>query len=163
MAPERLRYRRPSLDTNVWIDFLQGESASTPQRAELAREIFAGAEQGTYKIVASALVVAELLRDPASSVTVAGEELQLDRFFLQPFFIWVTVDLSVARHARDLARRYQIKKPLDAVHLACAIRGDADCFLTSDRRDLPPGEYDGLLVAAPYYPYDRPMPMGGDT
>lgn len=161
--PERLQYRRPSLDTNVWIDFLQGESASTLQRAELARDIFAGGEQGTYKIVASTLVAAELLRDPASAVTVAGEELKLDSFFLQPFFVWVAVDLSVARHARDLARRHQIKKPLDAVHLACAIRGDADRFLTSDERDLPAGEYDGLSVVPPYYPYDRPMPIGGDT
>lgn len=156
MATER--YQRPCLDTNVFIDFLHGASASTPRRAGIAREIFDGAEQGLYKIVASTMVVAELIRDPGT-IQVTGQDLRLDAFLLQPFFVWVDVDLAVARLARSLAGQHSIRNPRDAVHLASGIRGEADCLLTADRRDMPPGVYEQLRVAEPYFPYDRPLSL----
>lgn len=156
---DRPQFRRPALDTCVFIDFLQG--ASSGNRAEIAREIFSAAEQGTFTIVASTMVIAELVRDQ-TDIALAGQHLRLDSFLQQPFLEWVTLDFQTARLARQLARDHNKKQVHDMVHLASAIRGNADCFLTSNTKHLPPGDYSGMRVAEPYFPYDRPLDLSSE-
>lgn len=153
-VPDLPTYSRPYLDTTTWIDYLQGEESSgTPERAALAVEIFEYAEAGKITIVASALIAAELLKDP----TVHNEDAhELRQFFRRACFVWVALDLPLAEQARELARRHTLK-PADAVHLASAIAGEADVLLTSDADFREDQRYDGLRAAQPYFPFDRPM------
>jgi predicted nucleic acid-binding protein len=41
------------------------------------------------------------------------------------------VDVSIARHSADLRAHYNLRTP-DAIHVATAIEGQCDAFLTND-------------------------------
>jgi predicted nucleic acid-binding protein len=59
----------------------------------------------------------------------------IERFFK---YAAVFVDESNMKQAVDLARGICAAgiKPKDALHVACAVIGKSDCFLTTDRRLL---------------------------
>lgn len=156
VGTERRQYQRPYLDANVWIDYFAGPESpsSTQDRAELAKEIFDRALDGHMNIVASTAIAVEVLKDPETDEPELGE---VPRFFRRSCFLWVQLDLPVAEHARLLARKYSTK-PMDAIHLASALRGEADVLFTHDGEHLPPGDYEGLRVCEPYYPFARKLP-----
>ena len=54
-------------------------------------------------------------------------------FFERGFLRWVEVDLPTARHARILSREHGLRGA-DAIHLASAIRGRTERFVTWDVR-----------------------------
>jgi predicted nucleic acid-binding protein len=99
-------------------------------------------------VIASTLVRAEVVQVGDPRPDGDEEEKTLDEFFERPFFIWVTVDTIVARHAAALERRCGLK-PADAIHLASAVRGKADAFLTYDDRLLRLGALDGVTIEEP--------------
>lgn len=153
-------YRRPYLDSGVWIDFLAGPEGqgTTPDRATIAREIFDGAEQGRFKIVCSTLVAVEVLRDPQ----ITDERVRdVEGFFGRSCFVWIELTLPLALAARAMGRRHRLRPP-DAVHLATAVHGECDAFMTVDRADFPSGEYEGLPVSEPRYPFPRSLPLEVD-
>lgn len=152
-------YSRPYLDATTWIDFLAGpySASSTPERASIASEIFEAAEEGRIQIVASAVIAVEVLKD----AEVEDPDLaDIPRFFRRSSFVWVNLDLPRAEQARLLARKFGLKVR-DAIHLAAAIQGGADVLLTSNTRDLTPGNYEGMPVREPYFPHDRRLDLPG--
>lgn len=152
-------YNRPYLDATTWIDFLAGpdSASSTPERASIASEIFEAAEQGQLKIVASTVIAVEVLKDPE----VEDPDLaDIPRFLRRSSFVWVNLDLPRAEEARLLARKFSLKVR-DAIHLAAAVEGGADVLLTSNTRDLKPGNYEGMPVREPYFPHDRRLDLPG--
>lgn len=98
---------------------------------------------------------------------------KLDDFLSQPYIVHVQIDQDVAMEARKLLRAKlpDLKKPYDAVHLACAVWHNIDTFHTFDRDDLLPlsGRVqcrNGKLMKV-IKPPDRPppqepeLPLGG--
>ena len=95
-------------------------------------------QRGTWRLVGSEAVMFEIAQNPdaakrnrvAALVVVAA--------------VTVLIDPLVERRATELER--QGLSPFDAVHLACAERGQADVFLTTDDELLRKARRKGVLV-----------------
>lgn len=143
-------YIRPYLDANVYITAITGPGVEDPSRVDTAAKILKSAEDGRLQIIASTLIIAEVVRDKP---TTSGGPGVFDQFILHRFMSWVEMDFNLARKARSLAQTYGFKGA-DAVHVASAIRGGADTFLTWDDKVLNrfpnPDGIEGLRAELPY-------------
>ena len=148
-SPLRLRY----LDSSVFIAFLNEEtmpSAGGTPRVEVARRVLEQAAAGTYRIITSALSVAEVRLFPGATV-VSPPSAGAGIFEPQRIQI-ANLDLAIALSAQALGNAYNLKPP-DAIHLATAIQYNCaellvwdDAFIRRvNRRPIP-----GLRVCEPY-------------
>lgn len=90
-------------------------------------------------ILTSAVTIAEC---PNSKGT-PESHAEIDAFLLDPRVRMISADRLVGQEARDLQRRVyaEFRRTLpvrDAIHLASALRADADRLLTYDKDDLIP-------------------------
>jgi predicted nucleic acid-binding protein len=137
---------RVYLDSNVYLAWIRGEQG----RVETARELLTAGEEHRLTIIASTLVYAEVcghgeVRSPAAEEV----DAKIRAFFERGFLRWVEVDLPTARHARTLSRAHGLRGA-DAIHLASAIRGRAERFMTWDGKDFPIGQrVDGVEIQEP--------------
>lgn len=139
-------YSRPYLDSSVYIAAIKGEE----DRAETAQAILEEARKGTIQVVGSTFVIAEVIRAKGQPQPLSEEdEEKIDAYVFHDFITWVEVDVTLALEARKLARAYGLR-PGDAVHLASAIRGEADQVLRWDGK-WPEGEYEGVVVCDPHW------------
>jgi predicted nucleic acid-binding protein len=108
------------------------------------RTLFLGTD---HRLVGSALLPAEVLVRPNDD----DEADQLE-MLLGQMEIWPITD-TVGYVAAWLGSRYRLA-PMNATHLACAIDGGADVFLTNNRKDFdkPIGAIDIV------YPDELPAP-----
>lgn len=149
-------FRRPYLDSSVYIAAIKGER----DRAPVAKAILREAQAGKIHIVASTFVITEVLRGRDYPRLSVAEERKVDAFFEHEFITWVELDVLAARHARDLARAHNLR-PADAVHLASAIRGGADQLLRWDSKfRLREGVYESVAVCDPHLA-GRAQPLPG--
>lgn len=96
------------------------------------RAMFEGVSAGPVG-VGSVLLLPELLSKPARlgfDAEVAALQALLSRLRLLP------ATQEIAALAAGLGATYGFRAAADAVHLATAIIGDADCFITNNRRDF---------------------------
>ena len=118
---------RIALDASALIYLVEG---STVARERLSRRIGAVLTTPTGRVVASRLARLECrvkpLRDANSSLLD-----EYDAIFGAEEFIFVDVTAAVLDRATELRARHGFKTP-DAIHLASAIEGGADAFLTGD-------------------------------
>jgi predicted nucleic acid-binding protein len=147
-------YNRPYLDACVWIDIL--DPASEDERATVAA-ILAAADRGEIQIVASALMELEL--------TGRGDEAKADlqlAALSRSSVITVGADGPVVRLARKLRMKHRLKS-MDALHVASAVIGRADVFLTRDHKvgKLPSDA--GVRITQTYWPGDVELPILGDN
>ena len=124
------KVKRVALDTMV---FIYHEEAH-PEWGPLARDLFVRGEEHALELVASTLVVTEVLTGYRKKQNQDAERtflgfLKLLRGALQ----FVPVTLEVADRAASLRAAYGISTP-DAVHIATALVAGADCYLTNDRK-----------------------------
>jgi predicted nucleic acid-binding protein len=143
-------FARPYLDSSVYIAAILGEEAE-PGKGDLSSQILELGRTGRYPILASTFVFAEVIRDRGRPDQLdAEQEASIDRYLSQDFITWVEVDLPIARKARSLSRFCGLK-PVDAVHLASAIRAKCDQFLTWDESDFADGtEIEGIHIHRPH-------------
>jgi hypothetical protein len=106
-------YIRPYLDANVYIAAISGPGVEDPSRVDTAAKILKSAEEGRLRIIASTLLIAEVVRD--KPVAPGGQGV-FDQFILHRFISWVEVDFNLARRARVLAQTYGFTGA-DAVHV----------------------------------------------
>lgn len=97
------------------------------------------AVRGKARILTSALTIAEC----AHAQGERSHQEQLDAFFLSRSLTIVSLDRIVGNEARDLQRAardtYGKKLPVrDALHMAAALRANADRMFTYDEDDLIP-------------------------
>ena len=137
---------RVYLDANVYLAWLRGEEG----RVDTARELLTAGQERRLTIVASTLVHAEVCgHGEVRSAKAVDVDAKIRAFFDRGFLRWVEVDLPTARHARMLSREYGLRGA-DAVHLASAIRGRAETFMTWDTKDFPIGQaVEGVQVQVP--------------
>jgi predicted nucleic acid-binding protein len=94
--------------------------------------------------------MAEVIKDNKQPPLSAAEEAAIDGLLHQPYIEWVEVDLVVAKAARNIARQHGLK-PADAIHLASAVRGGTDQFLTWDTAHFPEGAVlEGVTCTRPH-------------
>jgi predicted nucleic acid-binding protein len=121
-------------DSCCWLGVLNEE----PDKVDSARWIIACAERGEIEIWTSTITLAEVYKVRQSGDTDLDADKRLDDFLSQPYIVHVQVDQDVAMEARKLLRANLpgLRKPYDAVHLACAAWYDIETFHTFDREDL---------------------------
>jgi predicted nucleic acid-binding protein len=148
-------YRRPYLDTSVYIAVLKAESG----RVDIARNILEDARKGVLSIVASTFVAAEVIRVKGAGEAISeDDESIIDAWVFHEFVTWVELDLTLALEARKLARDHGLK-PADAVHLASAIRGGADILMRwNGRFRVEDGELGGMRVCEPHWFGQQQLP-----
>lgn len=125
-------FTRPYLDANVYIAAIAGPKGEDPAKVQLAANLLQLAEDGHYEVVASTFLAAEVIKSPGSPTPLDPQEESTIAGYLQRgFIVMYEVDMRIAEKARQLSRDFGLKPP-DAVHVATAIRGGCDQFLTWD-------------------------------
>lgn len=152
MASEKVP--RVYADADVFLNVLMNQ-----EHAADSEKVLAAAKRKAIKFVASRLLTVEIGGwggdrpgpDPAAEL--------LEDFLDSTETEWVELDVVTAREAVRLGWQYKLRAS-DAVHLATAVRREADYFMSYDGR-FPYGERVGrTLVMRPDIVWD---PIIGDT
>jgi predicted nucleic acid-binding protein len=142
-------FARPYLDSSVYIAAILGEDAE-PGKSDVSAQILELGRTGRFPVLASTFVFAEVIHDRTREALGPEQETVIDQYLTQDFITWVEADLPIAKKARSLSRFYNLK-PVDAIHLASAIRAKCDQFLTWDESDFTDGtEIEGIHIHRPH-------------
>lgn len=137
-----LREKRVYLDTNVFIYLLEG----TPEYQTVMKELLRGLEEMTFEALTSTLTLTEILppmvRNGDKKALAAAIEFIRD----SGSFRLIDIDDEVGIQAGFLRGQTKMKTP-DALHVACAIEGHCDIFLTNDGGIRVPQGMTRLLVS----------------
>lgn len=129
-------YKRPFIDTSVFLAAINGETepAGDSTRSRIAKQILAAAERKEITLVASTLVAAEIIYKKGSPVLPTDTDPVIDEILnnKERPVLWVEVDYSLTVEARKLARVHGLEAA-DAIHLASAVRAEADVLFRWDR------------------------------
>jgi predicted nucleic acid-binding protein len=156
--------QRIYLDSCGYISAIQ----ETAGRYEVLRDLIQDAMDGKVWLVASALVLAEVVKIHECGETTEADEKKIRDFFENPFIKVRSVDREVAKEAAALVRKHSIKPP-DAIHVATAIMSKCVCFQTYDgagrrgRKLLPLDGKMGvppLRICEPYSPSRQEKKQG---
>lgn len=149
-------YRHPYVEASVFIAYIKGEMKG-PAKDQNARQIFDSildaAKSGAFQIVTSALTIAEVYKKKGEPEALTDEESEsLLPHFREDYIVLVEVDRGAAERANDLCRisaekQRRAKKggstdlpallrPNDAIHVACAEKGECDVILSYDANIL---------------------------
>jgi predicted nucleic acid-binding protein len=128
------KYKRPCLDSSVFIGGLNGEICNGVKRRVVLDYILEQARVGEFTVFISAITIAEVYKTRKRAKS--GEK-QLDEMLElinEPFVEVIEVDREVGIKAHKLCRKYALRKlyPNDAIHLACALRAKCDVLLAWD-------------------------------
>jgi len=93
---------------------------------------FSAMDQGRFRVIASTIVLAEVLVKPYRLHQWRIAEKYESIFEGIPYLSLLPVDRKIARTAAKLRAAHSLLTP-DAVHLATAVASGADFFLTNDR------------------------------
>lgn len=138
-------FRKPYLDSSVYIAAIKGEGG----RADIAKRILTGAQNGEFQVVAGTLVIAEVVGASRRDRPMTPEQEEIvDTYIFHDFIDLVDLDPPTAIEARRLARQHSLKTA-DSIHLACALRAEADQLLCWDR-DFRDDKYGAVEVHEPH-------------
>ncbi len=153
---------RPYLDSSVFIAWIKDEKITLPngqveERGETATRILEDAEKRhRFQIFCSTFVAAEVIKDKSRPQLSEAEVASIDAYLQHEFIVWIELDLTLAVAARELSREHGLK-PVDAVHLASAIRAGCDSLFRWDDK-WPAGKYDGVEVCNPFWTGPQSIP-----
>lgn len=134
---------RVYLDSDVYLSVLKGE----PGR-ELCRDLLLAAERGDIELLASRHILIEVGSARGDRPGQAAALAFLERFLFNLEVRWAEVDLLIARQAIEISWRLRLRGA-DALHLATAVRLNADYFMSNDDRYPFGSVVEGCEVARP--------------
>ena len=76
--------------------------------------------------------MAEVIKIKGGTPIAPGKESVLYDFFQNDFIVFVNVEWFVGTRARKLMQQFPALKPMDAIHLATALRGKVEEIHTYD-------------------------------
>ena len=128
------------------------------------------AEAGELKIITSSNTLAEVVRVKGEPRIGPGQEAILYDFFQNDFIIFVNVEWFVGTQARRLIHDFPALKPMDAIHLATALRAkvaemhtyDDDLCHLSGKVGVPPLSIRTPSLEAPELPLAEHRIIGGE-
>ncbi len=128
-APSSLhRLRLYGVDAMLFVYHFE----DNPEFGPRAAEIFQGAEDGLHQLVTSVLSLMEVLVIPKRHGMTALAQRYREIFESFPNLKVLPIDEAIIEIAADLRARYSLRTP-DALHIATAIHGGADEFLSNDK------------------------------
>jgi predicted nucleic acid-binding protein len=128
------KYKRPCLDSSVFIGGLNGEICNGIKRRVVLDYILEKARTGEFKVFISALTIAEVYKTRKRAKSGDKQLDEMLEVINEPFVEVIEVDREVGVRAHKLCRKYTLQKlyPNDAIHLACALRAKCDVLLAWD-------------------------------
>ena len=139
------------LDSNCLIYAVTDRPGSEP-----IKEILHRAQANKLSVVISPISYVEVRGWGRSDPYPKELDEQVIAILDHPALTRVEFNRRVALAARRVAHAYPLKN-WDAMHLASAIEGGVDVFMTADS-DFRRGEFfDGVWVDEPYIPGDQPL------
>jgi len=137
------------LDSCVYIDYLQGDNQARLRDIE---PIIDHAKRGDVTVIASTMVISEVVRCNGDQPLSTADENKIRKFFQNDYLEVRPVDRSIAEESRKLVRdslgagRRKIQV-IDAIHLATAVRYGATKVYTYDAAHMIP--QNGLIGTPP--------------
>jgi predicted nucleic acid-binding protein len=137
-------YRKPYVESSVFIAFIRGETTQGPNHDQDAKaivnSILVAAEAGAFPIVTSSLTIAEVFKRKGAALLTNQQNDDLRPYFREQYIQIVEVDRDVAERANELCRTFQADaaaqlrglRPNDAIHIASAERAECDVILAWD-------------------------------
>ena len=119
-------------DSCTIIYYLAGKAEDNPE----CPEIIAQAKRGELEIMVSMLAEAEVAKVDDELGPGDDSESMIREFFGRSYIVRVALEVEIAREARRLVRVYKGMKPLDAVHIATALRYAVPILETYDAEML---------------------------
>lgn len=131
---ERLKPKKPCLDTSVFIGGLSGEICNGVKRGVIFSRLWDRATNGDFPIYISALVIAEVFAKPGKSKTPEVAQRSFLQLIEHPCVEVVEVDRRTGLEAHRLCSVHTRDRlrPGDATHLAAAIYAGCDVLLAWD-------------------------------
>ncbi len=135
--------KRVFWDSCVFVYLLsKHKEAEKLEKQQICKSCLQNAIDKKVDIFISTMIIVEMNKTTDSSIPIPDEiKNKIKDFFEQPFIQLVSADMARAIEARDLIWKYSWLRPVDALHLACAIHAKADELFTYDGK----GEKKGLL------------------
>ena len=141
---------RVYLDSSAFIAAIKKESGHEP--VDLVLEL---AQARKLTLVTSVILVVEARGVRSGAQVTEEQEQRILAHLDNPRVEFVELGRATALKAREVALREGLSN-YDAIHLACAVAGEADVLMTLDDRFPVGRSYEGVWV-------DRPYPPGGPT
>jgi predicted nucleic acid-binding protein len=126
---DSLAGRKAYLDTNVFIYTLN----AFPRFLPVVTRLFGLIDGGQLQSVTSELTLAELLVKPMRDADVAAQQLCQSLLLANPKLTPLPVGRQTLIESARLRATTSLKLP-DALHLATAVLGGCDVFITNDAR-----------------------------
>ena len=120
------KFRSISLDTNVFVYYLDSNSSFYSQAEKLFEQIAVR----NLSIFTSVITLSELLSFKATRPQLYKLEQEL---LLIPNLTMIDVNREVAKEAASIRREYGFRLP-DSIQLATALVAKAQAFVTNDQR-----------------------------
>jgi predicted nucleic acid-binding protein len=124
-----LRGKLIAVDTSPFIYFIE----QYPGYVERVRPFFRAVDNGEISVNTSSITLTEVLVVPLRKDDVSMFEQYTQILLRSRNISTVEVSNEIAAEAARIRSRYKFKTP-DALHLATAVVGGADAFLTNDAR-----------------------------
>lgn len=131
------------------------------ERRDMCRLIMKEAEKGNLHIVTSAFTFAEVIRPEEEPILDTVQEIEVLRFLANEYIIVRYVDRQIGDIARQVARQTGLKPP-NAIHVATALKLEANLLHTYDRRILAQNDKLGippLRIEKPQWDVQAEMPL----
>ncbi|MBA7503555.1 hypothetical protein ES706_02166 [subsurface metagenome] len=131
------------------------------ERREMCRLIMKEAEKGNLRILTSAFTFAEVIRPEGQPILDTEQELQVLRFLANEYIIVRWVDRQIGDMARQVSRQTGLKPP-NAIHVATALRLEAEVLHTYDQKMLRQNRKVGippLQIEEPRWDVQPEMPL----
>lgn len=136
-------YRKPYLDSGVFIAWIKGEVVKQKDaqgteisidRGKIGESVLTLAESQVYPIIISGLTLAEVHKKKGREALPAEQNQNILDYFEHDFINIVSVDRNIGEEANRLCVLHADKKlsPCDAIHLACAKKAGCDVLLSWD-------------------------------
>ena len=130
--------KRVYWDSCAWLGLINSEE----DKVEGCQYIMQEAIRKNVEILVSTVTLAEVFKTRCAEpykMLAEEKDIAFEEFFDQDFIIKASVDEDIAKRARGLLRYYAsqgLKKPMDAIHLATALKFNAAEMHTFDGSDL---------------------------
>ena len=128
------QYKKPCLDSSVFIGGLNREIANGIKRGVIFDYLIECARNGDFRIYIASALIAEVYKPVRPGLISSGPSLDaflslLDEDIIEP----IELDRETALLANSLCRQHGGKlRPFDAIHLACATAARCDYLLSWD-------------------------------
>ncbi len=125
-------------DTCAWLGLINEEAG----KVDRCRYVMAEARARNIQVWTSTFTLAEVFKKNCGAgpdgIPVAADA-DFENYIQQEFLTLVQVDFDIGVLARHLLRTHpELKKPADAIHLACAALNNVDELHTFDGKNLIP-------------------------